>query len=1073
MEQKLTRPIPLLKRGIQRHLLIAKLVLLTFTLGIFSSNAYCLGADDLNLNSDNTLQQLRVTGVVRDAEGQPMPGVAVQVEGTTTGTFTDVNGRYTLDVPGANASLAFSFVGYKHLSVQVNGRTVIDVMMEETTEALDEIVVVGYGTVRKSDVTGAVASVRADAIKNVSTTDAAAALQGKASGVQVLTNSGAPGQAATIRVRGYSSNSGNIGPLLIVDGLKVDNIQYLDPSMIESIEILKDAASAAIYGAQAGNGVVLITTKSGTQGVSSISYDFKYTGQSLARKPEIFRADDFIEYKRMSGLPIDNQLEANGYDGTDTDWFDVVFAPSWSPQHTFTFQGGNNQGHFFTSINYVNNDGMVKGDRDVYKRLTAQINADYDLKKWLQVGTNNSIENWSTKSVSQMSQYGSVMNSVMTLDPLTPVYYASPEEFAPSMRQAYDAGRIILKDPTNDLYYATSKYITDDSGNPLLQRDRVDRDNRGINLRGVIYGNLKPVKGLVVTSRFGYRVGLNNVHSYNTPYFATPQASSYNYDISTNANNNYYYQWENFANYNLALDNHNVTAMAGMSYTENNTDNVSASASGPNILSGYEPNFRYLNYVISNIVDGEEKTIKTFGNAPGKSTQISYFGRLIYTFANKYTVQGNFRADAFDSSKLSEKNRWGYFPSFSAGWIVSNENFFAGIADRIPVTFLKLRGSWGLNGNINVLNNYPYSTSIAYNSSWYQFMVDDGAPTYGSAPSGLANPDLKWETSEQLDLGIDMRFLNDRLSLSLGHFNKKTNDLLVTINPVPEIGVSSTVVNAGSVLNRGFEFEGGWKDEIGSDFTYSVSVNFATLHNEVTYLDPAISRLTGSTGGVDGTNNPIHSAFEVGYPIWYFRGYKYEGVDPATGAARLADINNDNQIGDADMTYIGKAIPDYTYGLNLSFGYKGLDLNLFGTGVGGNDIFTVFYRADTPMRNSLRYYYDNAWTPDNKDASMPDPKAVANDWHFWGSSASMFNGAYFKIKQLQLGYTFPASITNRILVSRLRCYVSLDDYFTFTKYPGADPETATASNNSASAAGYDNGTYPQAKKLIFGVNLTF
>ena len=996
MEQKLTKPIPLLKRGIQRHLLIAGLVLLTLTLTVFGSNAYCLGADDLKLNSDNTLQQIRVTGVVTDAQGEPMPGVAVQIEGTTLGTFTDVNGRYTLEVPGADAVLAFSFVGYKHHMEPVNGRSVIDIMLEESMEALDEIVVVGYGTVRKSDVTGAVASVRADAIKNVSTTDAAAALQGKASGVQVLTNSGAPGQAATIRVRGYSSNSGNIGPLLIVDGLKVDNIQYLDPSMIESIEILKDAASAAIYGAQAGNGVVLITTKSGTKGASSISYDFKYTGQSLARKPEIFRADDFIDYKRMSGLPIDNQLETNGYDGTDTDWFDVVFAPSWSPQHTVTFQGGNNQGHFFTSINYVNNDGMVKGDRDVYKRLTAQINADYDLKKWLQVGTNNSIENWSTKSISQMSQYGSVMNSVMTLDPLTPVYYASPEEFASSMKQAYDAGRNILKDPTNDLYYATSKYITDDSGNPLLQRDRVDRDNRGINLRGVVYGNLKPVKGLVVTSRFGYRVGLNNIHSYNTPYYATPQAQTYDYSISTNANNSYYYQWENFANYNLALDNHNFTAMAGMSYTENNTDNVSASASGPNILSGYEPNFRYLNYVISNIVDGSETTIKTFGNLPGKSTQISYFGRLIYTFANKYTIQGNFRADAFDSSKLSEKNRWGYFPSFSAGWIVSNENFFAGIADRIPITFLKLRGSWGLNGNINVLNNYPYSTSIAYNSSWYQFMVDDGAPTYGSAPSGLANPDLTWETSEQLDLGIDMRFLDDRLSLSVGHFNKMTNDLLVTINPVPEIGVSSTVVNAGSVLNRGFEFEGAWKDKVG-DFTYSVNANFATLHNEVTYLDPAISRLTGSTGGVDGTNNPIHSAFEVGYPIWYFRGYNYEGVDAATGAAILEDVSGDGTIGDADMTYIGKAIPDYTYGVNINLGYKGVDLNIFGTGVGGNEIFTVFYRADTPMRNSLRYYYDNAWTAENTGASMPDPAAVAQDWHFWGSSASMFSGAYFKI----------------------------------------------------------------------------
>jgi TonB-linked SusC/RagA family outer membrane protein len=515
--------------------------------------------------------------------------------------------------------------------------------------------------------------------------------------------------------------------------------------------------------------------------------------------------------------------------------------------------------------------------------------------------------------------------------------------------------------------------------------------------------------------------------------------------------------------------------MAGMSYTENNTDNVSASATGPDILSGYEPNFRYLNYVISNIVDGSEKTIKTFGNLPGKSTQISYFGRLIYTFANKYTVQGNFRADAFDSSKLSAKNRWGYFPSFSAGWVVSNEDFFAGIADRIPITFLKLRGSWGQNGNIDILNNYMWNTTIEYNQAWYQYMVDDGAPTYGSAPSGLANPDLTWETSEQLDLGIDMRFLNDRLSISAGHFNKKTNDLLITIQPVPEIGVSSTVINAGSVLNRGFEFEGAWKDKVG-DFSYSVSANLATLHNEVTYLDPSVPRLTGSTGGVNGTNNPIHSAFEVGYPIWYFRGYQFEGVDAATGAAIIKDVNEDNQIGEADMTYIGKAIPDYTYGVNLNLGYKGVDLNLFGTGVGGNDIFTVFYRADTPMRNSLRYYYDNAWTATNTGGSMPDPAAVANDWHFWGSSASMFSGAYFKIKQIQLGYTLPSVITNRVLISRLRCYVSLDDYFTFTKYPGADPETATAYNtatNDASASGYDNGTYPQAKKVIFGVNLTF
>ena len=1014
-------------------------------------------------------QPVQVKGVVIDEGGAPMPGVNVVVKGTTNGLITDSNGHYQINAD-SKSTLSFTFIGYKTHEILVANQKQIDVKLVPDNLQIDEVVVVGYGTMKKSDVTGAVSSVRADALQNLSTSDAAVALQGKASGVQVLSNSGAPGQGATIRVRGYSSNSGSIGPLLIVDGLKVDNIQYLDPSMIESMEILKDAASAAIYGAQAGNGVVLITTKSGSKGTSSISYDANFISQSLARRPEIFRAEDFIAYKKMSGLPIENQLTANNYNGTDTDWFDVVFAPSLSQQHTITAQGGNAQGHYFMSINSTNNDGMVRGNKDVYKRLTAQINADYNIKDWLQVGTNNSIENWSTKSVSQMSQYGSVMNSVMTLDPLTPVYYSSPSEFAPTMKAAYDAGKRILQDPTNGLYYATSKYITDDSGNPLLQRDRVDSQNKGISLRGVLYGNFKPAKGLVVTSRFGYRVAQSNSHSYSTPYYATPQAKTDDYNISAAANTSYYYQWENFANYNLTLDKHNMTAMAGMSYEENYSDNVNGSAQGPDILSGYAPNFLYLNYVKSNMVDGKETTVKSYGNAPGTSTQMSYFGRLVYSYDNRYNVQANFRADAFDSSKLSAANRWGYFPSFSAGWTISNEKFFANIANGSTLSFLKFRGSWGQNGNINVLNNYQYSTTIAYNSQWYQYGVLDGAPSYGSAPSGLANPDLKWETSEQLDLALDMRFLKDRLSFTVDYYNKKTKDLLISITPVPEIGVANTTVNAGSVLNRGLEFEASWKDRI-KDFSYSISANFSTLHNEVTYLDPSITRLTSNTGGVSGTNNPIHTAFEVGQPIWYFRGYKYEGVDPETGAAIIKDVNNDKVISDADMTYIGKAIPDYTYGITLNLAYKGFDLNVFGSGVGGNDIFTVFYRADTPMRNSLKYYYDNAWTPTNKGASMPNPQAVATDWKFWGSSASMFSGAYFKIKQMQLGYTVPSAITKRVLINKLRCYVSLDDFFTFTKYPGADPETATTTNSGG--AGFDNGTYPQSKKVTFGLNMTF
>lgn len=1021
-----------------------------------------------------TFAQVQVRGIVTDNQGEAVPGATVLLKGTQTGVITDIDGNYHITVPGPDAVLVFSFVGMDTQEVVVGNRSTVSVVLTETLFDLDEIVVVGYGTMRKSDISGAVASVSSESLQNIVTSDAAAALQGKASGVQVLTNSGAPGQGAAIRVRGYSSNSDKIGPLLIVDGLQVDNIQYLDPSMIESVEILKDAASAAIYGAAAGNGVVLVTTKSGAsaRGTSSITYDLSYANQRLAKHPEIFGASDFIEYKRMSGLPIDTQLEANGYNGTDTNWFDAVFAPSWSKKHTLTFQGGNNKGNYFTSINYIHNDGIVKGDRDVYERLSAQINADYNIKQWLQVGTNNSIEKWSTKSVPHMTQYGSLMNSVLTLDPLTPVYYANPDEFAPTMKQAYDEGKIILKDPSNGMYYATSKYITDDSGNPLLQRDRVDSENKGVTLRGVIYGNLKPMKGLVITSRFGYRVAQSNAHSFNTPYYATAQAKSDDYNISADANTSIYYQWENFANYNVTIDRHNITAMAGMSYIENSWDNVSASAQGPDILTGYEPNFRYIDYVKSNMVDGEEKTVKGFGNVPGLSTQMSYFGRLVYTYDNRYTLQANFRADAFDSSKLSAANRWGYFPSFSAGWTVSNEAFFADAINPDAFSFMRLRASWGQNGNINVLNNYKYSTTISYNSSWYQYGVEDGGPSYGSKPSGLANPDLRWETSEQIDLGVDMRFLRSRLGISADYYDKKTKDLLVDINPVPELGVATTTVNAGSVLNRGLELEASWRDNIGDDFSYSVNANFSTLHNEVTYLDPSITRLEGATGGVDGTNNPIRTAFEVGQPIWYFRGYQYDGVNPETGEAIIRDVNGDEVVSDGDMTYIGKAIPDYTYGINVNLAYKGLDLNIFGAGVGGNDIFTVLYRADTPMRNSLKYYYDNAWTPENKNASMPDPKAVVSDWHFWGSSASMFSGAYFKLKQIQLGYTLPEEITKKALINKLRFYVSLDDFFTFTKYPGVDPETATVST-APQRAGFDNGTYPQSKKITVGVNLTF
>lgn len=599
-------------------------------------------------------QNRAISGTVRDAEGQPVIGAAVVVAGQQSlGVMTDTDGKYAFSVP-AGATIEVSCIGYVSQTAKVGSKSTYDFILAEDSQLLEETVVIGYGVQKKSDLTGSVASVKSTDLMNRSTTDAAAALQGKAAGVQILNNSGAPGSGAQIRVRGYSSNSGSIGPLLIVDGLKVDNIQYLDPSMIANMEILKDAASAAIYGAEAGNGVVLITTKSGAaqNGTANISYSASFTNQRLWKKAELFDAFEYIDYQKAIGNVTDELLVANKWDGQNHDWFDAVFAPSWAQQHAVTFSGGNNKGHFFSSLNYVKNDGIVKGDKDVYKRLSAQINADYSLFKWFTVGTNTSIEKWETKSVSG-SSYGSMLNSVMSLDPLTPAYYSRIEDCTPGMQQHYADGDIILRDPNhNNDFYATSRWLDEATGNPLLQRDRTDSYGGGLNVRGSLFANVTPLKGLVYTSRFGYRIAQSSSHSYSTPYWATPMANAVEYNISANVNTSYYYQWENFVNYNQTFGKHSIGAMAGMSYIENNYDNASMSSSGKDILQYYLPQYQYISYL-------KKDAVKNMSNAPGRSASIAYFGRLSYSYADRYSLQANFRADAFDSSKLSKQNRWG------------------------------------------------------------------------------------------------------------------------------------------------------------------------------------------------------------------------------------------------------------------------------------------------------------------------------------------------------------------------------------------------------------------------------
>ena len=1012
-------------------------------------------------------QNKAISGTVVDGAGVPVIGASVFVVGNTTnGAITDMDGKFTLSVP-ANSTISVSCIGYTTQVIPVGNQSVFNVVLVEDSEFLEETVVIGYGVQKKSDLTGSVASLREDALKNQSTSDAAQALQGKVSGVHILTNA-APGSGAEIRVRGYSSNSGSIGPLLIVDGLQVSSIQYLDPSMIESIEVLKDAASAAIYGAQAGNGVVLVTTKSGSDGHTSVTYTAKATLQSFRGRPMMNR-DEMLDYLRLEygDEYVNNNLKDYDYkhpmykNGViDTDWIDAYTEPTWSQQHSLSFSGGNKNGHFFASINYVKDDGIVKGQKDVYNRLTAQVNADYNIFKWLQVGTNNSIEKWSTQSVSQRG-YSSSFESMLLMDPTTPVYWTTPDEMSSAVKQVYNnlqAGTsavpyTLFRDENG--WYANTKY-SDAEGSALAKRDATDSDNGGFNINGTMFANLTPIKGLTITSRLGYRLNYSTSHSYSAPYYIGERGSQTTYSISAGANTGWYYQWENFANYMKNFGKHSITAMAGMSYRESHSDNVSASASGADILSSYEPNFQYINYV-------KGDAAKSIGNAPGMSASLAYFGRLIYTYDNRYSIQANFRADAFDSSKLSKKNRWGYFPSVSAGWTVSNESFFKDNVNTAVFNFLKLRASWGRNGNVNVLSGYPYATTISKGNSFYQYDVMSSGAVSSSSPNGVPNPNLSWEVSEQIDLGLDARFLNNRLTLGVDFFDKRTKDLLFSKPVPPELGVSSVTVNGGQVLNQGLEFELGWKDNIG-DFSYGVTGNFSTLKNQVLELPEGTTRVIRTDAS--SSNYQIQTVFEDGYPVWYLRGYDYAGPT-ASGTniiGHIYDKNGDGTIDQSDMIMLGQGTPKVTYGLNINMAYKGVDVAIFGSGIAGNSIVPVLHR--TGFKNHLKVYADKYAA-----GEYPSPKETVGDYKFYSSSANVFKGDYFRIKQFQVGYTLPKNITKKAAISDLRFYVSLDDFFTITKYPGLDPETASVNNGSG--AGLDWGSYPTMQKVILGVNLTF
>ena len=995
--------------------------------------------------------QVRVTGKVIDNLGEPMIGVSILEKGTTNGVVTDIDGNYSLNAK-EGGTLVFSYVGYITQEHPVTGGT-LNITLKEDAETLDELVVVGYGVQKKSSVTGAISSVKAEDMENRTVTTAAQALQGKTAGVQLITTSSAPGETPTIRVRGYSSNVAS-DPLYVVDGVRLDDISGIDPNDIESMEVLKDAASAAIYGAEAGNGVILITTKKGKAGTGKIAYDFQLTSQSVARMPKLLNAQEYITYMTEGGfLNYDDIMAA--WDGTDTDWVEETFENSLMQKHNFSFSGGSDKGNYYLSLTYLNNDGIVKGDKDTYERMTATINAEYNIKPWLKVGTTNQIEKYNKQSVSSQYEYGSLFSGILLMDPLTAVTY-SPDNLPTNMQNALDQGKTLLQDE-NGNYYGVSNWYTGENYNPLVMRDNNETTYSGFNVTGSIYADFKPFNGFTFTSRFGYRLSGYRQSVTNLPFYGNATQSRDYVTQNNTSSTTIYYQWENFANYAKTFnDDHTLTAMLGMSFQEQSYDYVygALDADGEDAILQNDPGFYYLNYASSSAVKG-------VAGEETRSAKMSYFGRVGYDYKGRYMVQASLRADAADLSVLPASNRWGYFPAVSAGWTISEEDFFAPLKEQ--VTSLKLRGSWGQNGSLAALSGYPYSTDMS-SVGYYPSSSGNNYIT-GVGPSSLGNDDLKWETSEQWNIGFDARFLRDRLTFSVDYFNKKTKDLLVSgTTPSLVIGGSTSPINAGNVSNKGWELELGWRDNI-KDFSYSIRTNLATLKNQVTYLDPSLDRISGAT-----YHTYTISYFEEGYPVYYFRGYKFTGVDPETGDPTFADLNNDGEITDDDRTYIGDAIPDFTYGITLNAAWRGLDLTIFGTGSYGNDIFHASYRPDYSTSNKMKeIFYDNRWTSTNTSGTVP--RAGANEMEkYITSDAMVYDGSYFKIKQIQLGYTLPKPWLKKTYLSNLRLYCSLDDFFTFTKYPGFDPE---ASASSTSGMGIDKGGYPTSKKVVFGINVEF
>jgi TonB-linked SusC/RagA family outer membrane protein len=971
-----------------------------------------------------------IYGTILDSTGETLPGVNISIKGTTIGTVSDIDGNYVILASSENV-IVFSFIGHTSQEILVGDQTQINVILLEDVLNMDEVIVVGYGVKKKSLVTGSISSVKAEELQNVPVSRADQAIQGKTAGVSVLSTSGSPGAGTKIRIRGVNSN-GNSNPLFIVDGMKTGDINNIDPGDIASMEVLKDAASAAIYGTEGANGVILITTKGGKAGESKISYDFQYGFQSSRSDMEVMNANEYQQWMQESGAG------AVTLNDTDTDWLDEIFEVAPMQKHHISFSGGSDKTTYSISGSYYSQDGIVGGDKAKYERFTARANVKSQVNDWLEVGDNFSFSHSKQKSIGEDDVYRSAVNSALLMDPLTPTTYDGTPS---NVQNLLDEGRTILQNKDGE-YYGLAEYVTGETANPLALLDTYKNNTVQDKILGNVYATIKPIKGLSFTSRVGIDLTYQVKHSWAPKYYFSAESQNSQTYVDDNINKWYTWLWENFASYNTKIGDHDFTVLAGYSAEEYQAPDFTMH-SAPLIKEGDQ--YAYQGYTTSNELDRT-------GGGYVNHTMTSFFGRLSYNYLNRYMLEVSLRRDAADVFPVD--NQAAVFSAVSAGWTISEEDFF----DFKGIDYLKLRASWGENGS---RSNIPGNEGQEFYVFGSQYPGADDVYQSGAEIDKLINPDLKWETTEQVDLGFDLRALNGKLSFSMDYYNKKTKDLLTTGSGPLSAGNDFPIMNVGDVTNKGFDFELGYNNR-DNEFKYSVNLNLSTQDNEVTRLDVDSPVKGDNLRGYDLT------WFEEGLPIWYFKGYKTAGIDDATGEVNVVDVNKDGEITDADQTYIGDPHADFLYGATFNAQYKGFDFNLFVQGSEGNDVFMGWFRTDRQFSNKPKFMFDDRWTPNNTSASRPAANNSSD--YVYRSDLMVSDGSYIRIKQIQVGYTLPKTLVQKAGIDRARVFVSLDDFFTFTDYEGLDPEAGSSDNTRQ---GVDRGVYPIAGKVIFGVSVNF